>query len=474
LADANNDSTVGTYVSASGSLVTVSAPAGRTLQFYQNAMVFYSTDGSAASGLTNNTTYFVEDFFASATPSQWRISLKALPNSAVIASISGGSGVQTFTRIGVSFDKDIIHIRNSGFTQYDMIEYAYPAGGHFGAPGDQIKDYYFIQTAYDTHNYTIWKEKQDSFNVRMLLVGGGGSGGNALGGGGGGGGVVNVPAIAITPGTLYPVAVGEGGSGQTDRFANNKGGNSTAFGATAAGGGSSGAHNIAPGTSGGCGGGESSIDEVVGSNRGGISTGNSLGTPTGTTHGFGGGSQTTRRTSTACRGAGGGGAGGAAANINVNSYNGSNGQGNNGSGGVGYQSDITGTNLYYAGGGGGGCYVASGFGGAGGLGGGGGGSSNASEGGGSGGGSAQNSGAAGIQGDDRRGGNGGANTGGGGGGGSWSSDNTGGFGGSGVIILRYPGAQTITLGAGLTGVTTTVGSDKVTRITAGSGNISWN
>jgi hypothetical protein len=475
LADANNDSTVGTYVSASGSLVTVSAPAGRTLQLYQNAMVFYNSTGSAASGLTNNTTYFVEDFFASATPSQWRISLKALPNSAVIASISGGSGVQTFTRIGVSFDKDIVHIRNSGFTQYDMIEYAYPASGHFGAPGDQIKDYYFIQTAYDTHNYTIWKERQDSFNARMLLVGGGGSGGNALGGGGGGGGVINVPAIAIIPGTLYPVAVGVGGTGQTDRFTNNKGTASTAFTATAAGGGSSGAHNIAIGTNGGCGGGESSIDgfPAGGGTRYGVSAGNSLGSLTGTMHGNSGGAQTTARTSTACRGAGGGGAGAAAANVNVNSNNGSGAAGNNGSGGNGYQSDITGTNLYYAGGGGGGCYVASGRGGAGGLGGGGGGASNDTTGG-DGGGSAQNSGAQGPFGNDQRGGAGGANTGGGGGGGSWSSDDTGGYGGSGVIILRYPSAQTMTIGAGLTASTTTVGADKVTRITAGSGNISWN
>ena len=476
LADANNDSTVGTYVSASGSLVTVSAPVGRTLQFYQNAMVFYSTDGAAASGLTNNTTYFIEDFFAAPSPNQWRISLKALPNSAVISSIAGGSGTQTFTRIGISFDKEIIHIRNSGFAQYDMIEYSYPAAGHFAAPGDQIKDYYFIQTAYDTHNYTIWKERQDSFNVRMLLVGGGGSGGSALGGGGGGGGVINVPAIAVTPGTVYPVAVGIGGQGQTSRHDNVEGSPSTAFGATAAGGGSSGAHNVAVGTNGGSGGGESSIDgfPAGGGTRYGISAGNSLGSLTGTMHGNSGGAQTTARTSTACRGAGGGGAGGAAANINVNSYNGSNSQGNNGSGGVGYQSDITGTNLYYAGGGGGGCYVASGYGGAGGLGGGGGGSSNDGPGGGLGGGSAQNSGANGVQGDNQRGGNGGANTGGGGGGGSWSADDTGGYGGSGVIILRYSSAATMTIGAGLTAVTTTVGADKVTRITAGSGNISWN
>ena len=49
----------------------------------------------------------------------------------------------------------------------------------------------------------------------------------------------------------------------------------------------------------------------------------------------------------------------------------------------------------------------------------------------------------------------------------------GGSGGSGVVILRYPSTYTITIGAGLTGSTTTVSTDKVTTITAGSGNVSW-
>jgi hypothetical protein len=39
--------------------------------------------------------------------------------------------------------------------------------------------------------------------------------------------------------------------------------------------------------------------------------------------------------------------------------------------------------------------------------------------------------------------------------------------------LRYGSGRTITIGAGLTGSTATVGSDKVTTITAGTGNVSW-
>jgi hypothetical protein len=48
-----------------------------------------------------------------------------------------------------------------------------------------------------------------------------------------------------------------------------------------------------------------------------------------------------------------------------------------------------------------------------------------------------------------------------------------GSGGSGVVILRYPSSRTITIGAGLTGSTATVGADKVTTITAGTGNVSF-
>ena len=52
--------------------------------------------------------------------------------------------------------------------------------------------------------------------------------------------------------------------------------------------------------------------------------------------------------------------------------------------------------------------------------------------------------------------------------------NNGSPGGSGVVILRYAtSAGTITIGAGLTGSTATLGVDKVTTITAGTGNVSF-
>jgi hypothetical protein len=41
------------------------------------------------------------------------------------------------------------------------------------------------------------------------------------------------------------------------------------------------------------------------------------------------------------------------------------------------------------------------------------------------------------------------------------------------LIVRYPVGFNITIGAGLTGSTSTVGTKKVTTITSGTGNLSW-
>jgi hypothetical protein len=65
-----------------------------------------------------------------------------------------------------------------------------------------------------------------------------------------------------------------------------------------------------------------------------------------------------------------------------------------------------------------------------------------------------------------------ANSGDGGGRGAGGANNPGYMGGSGVVILRYPASYTISQ-TGLTISTTTVGSDKVTTITAGTGTVSW-
>lgn len=59
------------------------------------------------------------------------------------------------------------------------------------------------------------------------------------------------------------------------------------------------------------------------------------------------------------------------------------------------------------------------------------------------------------------------------GGGSGFGAQLAGNGGSGVVILRYPSSITLTIGAGLTSSTITVGGNKVTTFTAGSDTVSF-
>jgi len=307
----------------------------------------------------------------------------------------------------------------------------------------------------------------NSFTVDYLVVAGGGGGGGSCqspgGGGGGAGGLrSSVTASGGNPGTAesagtavinnnYAVVVGSGGGGGTGddgsasgRFAPSSGANSslTLSGGTitSVGGGRGGVYDSqtsanAPG-SGGSGGGCSYTG------NGGAGTAN---------QGFAGGNNSGVGTQ---HGAGGGGAAGLGANA-TNDFSG-------GAGGAGRAVAITGSSVSYAGGGGagvgysGGVQTSNYF--LGGAGGGGNGGTNQSG--------------------NLNGSSGTTNTGGGGGGaGAIYNQNhtngTGGSGGSGVIILRYTNAVTITLGAGLTGSTTTVSSNKITTITAGSGNVSW-
>jgi len=44
---------------------------------------------------------------------------------------------------------------------------------------------------------------------------------------------------------------------------------------------------------------------------------------------------------------------------------------------------------------------------------------------------------------------------------------------SGIVIIKYPNTKTVTIGSGLTGSTTTSGSDKITTFTAGTGTITF-
>ena len=262
----------------------------------------------------------------------------------------------------------------------------------------------------------------------LVVAGGGGGGSSTYGGGGGAGGYVYSPAYPIARSTNYAISIGAGGTAP----GNSRGGNgvdssfSTIYTATGGGGGGSWNQNR-DGASGGSGGGAS---ENTGAGTAGSATQASYG---GLGFGNNGGPMANGNEM------GGGGGAGAA--------------GTTSAGGIGKANSITGSSIYYAGGGGGSSRQSASR--AGGLGGG---------------------GIGGQASGTTTPGNGDANTGGGGGGRTNENGQGGGTGGSGVVILKYPNTETITVGAGLTASHTNAdagGGNKYTRITAGTGNVSW-
>jgi hypothetical protein len=259
-----------------------------------------------------------------------------------------------------------------------------------------------------------------------LLVGGGGGGGMDMGGGGGGGGVISgTTALGVGD---YTITVGAGGTGAPAGSTNGQpgghqftisataGGNTTAFGLTAYGGGYGASSyfgytpNYGQGGSGASGGGASGYSDGN-TGRGGSGT-----------QGYNGGGSGGQYYS-----GGGGGAGGAGTSGTARA-----------DGGPGKYSNILGRPFYWGGGGGGAAYSLS-SGGVGGIGGGGGGALGTSNGGQQ----AIEHGRVGTYGLPNTwaqvpGGDGGTNTGGGGGGGShYNANNKGGNGGAGIVIIRY-------------------------------------
>jgi len=446
----SNTATVAGYT---GTSMTVFTPEG-SLEYYQGAMLKYNATETAATGLVNNATYFVTSFAPGQSSGLFSMSIAEFPNENPI-SISGGSGVQTFSKIGVAVDKNIVHIKNSAFEERDMLEYTYPeneTSGNFGA--DFEKRFYFVNKAFDTHNYLLsedvgfrqmvatggnsiteiysggraWKVHQftstgtSNFVVsnsgtengeveHLIIAGGGGGGGGRHGSGGGAGGYLssvpgessgaNSPAqgkVSLNVGS-YPVVVGAGGAGgPTTSVRNGSDGQNSSFaGIVAIGGGGGGSSSPGQGRAGGSGGGSSRSGSPVGG----------AGTAGQGRNGGGG------------AGNGPGSGGGGASQVGGVGDDTTPG----GKGGDGILSSITGTSIRRGGGGGGGGapYRSPGTPGAGGLGGGGAGTS---------------FGTPGV--------NGSPNTGGGGGGqgGDVVAPNEngapGGSGGSGVVFIRYP------------------------------------
>ena len=282
-------------------------------------------------------------------------------------------------------------------------------------------------------------------NIDYLIVAGGGAGKN---GGGGAGGMIEGSEEYDTSSAPIQLTVGSGGESvgtvsTTGLTAGWDGEDSELTidvnqGAIVAkGGGQGGRTDRATGTvgSGGSGGGGGSASGVL--TVGGL--GNTP--PTNPPQGYDGGTNGNFRGSPYPSG-GGGGAGAIGGSATSNNQC--------GHGGDGRQSSITGTQTYYAGGGGGGMYSSSSGNGIGGLGGGG----------------------IGYRGTVQAIQQGMPNTGGGGGGGG--NANRGGYGGSGVVILKYPDVYTTTkTNTLISSVSTSVAGYKIETFTSGSGTITF-
>lgn len=266
----------------------------------------------------------------------------------------------------------------------------------------------YVHIFYD--NGTFRAPENAGVTIHYLIVGGGGGGGDCDGGGGGAGGV-EFGTLEVPAGGMVDLVVGRGGVGDTDS------GNKSFF--------------------------QARYDPAI------YFESNNLGGSSTTTKGDNGESSTLTLGGTVITAYGGGGGGSfeqAGVTVNARSGIGGNGKGanNNGDGGSGYanygattaatanaggaggdgcSTYIAGEYLTFAGGGGGGGRDTAYAGGAGGIGGGGAGSGNASG----------KNGQCGVKG-----------TGGGGGGGcskNAQSHMAGGCGGSGIVIIRYSGAE---------------------------------
>jgi hypothetical protein len=343
-------------------------------------------------------------------------------------------------------------------TETGQLEYhtgtAWVSIGEFSATGGIVDD--VSSAVYKIHKFESAGTFQaySAGNVDILVVGGGGAGGGGRhGGGGGAGAVIHAISVNITPGS-YIITIGAGGSGAGGSTIPGDASNTTIVkdGVTlysALRGGHGGTHpnpsnaKYEYGQDGGCGGGagHSTTQTTTGYAR--------LGLGLSATPAFGGngGAGLNRAATGAGGGAGANGGTGTGAESAIT--------GNGGDGGIGYQSDITGTSLYWSGGGGGSgspdtyrnnssCTWRGGDGGNGGGGGGAAGVTTSASGArGGNGGAGYNAGSAGVKttvANACHGGAGGENTGGGGGGaGGWSSDGNGngGNGGKGIVVIRY-------------------------------------
>lgn len=152
---ANSLGGLATVSSYSGSLITLVSDSGLPdLGWYPNAMLQYSTTGGAASGLSAGTSYWIDTLNQSG--SNTLITIKSSPTGSPIT-VSGGSGVQKFKKIGIDLASDTFNINSHGYIVGDMIKYTFPASGNFAA--DSQLNYYYVESVTNTHNFKLGVEK---------------------------------------------------------------------------------------------------------------------------------------------------------------------------------------------------------------------------------------------------------------------------------------------------------------------------
>ena len=245
--------------------------------------------------------------FLNGSMASYKIYNKALTSSEIL---------QNYNAIRARFVKDTFTVAS---------------GGSITTDGD-----YKIHTFTSSGTFTVTGVGENPGGFEYLIVAGGGGGGYETAGGGGAGGFLNNVSVSVSA-TAHTVTVGAGGGGATNASNGANGGDSSVFSITADGGGVGGSSlGAGVGKDGGSGGG----------GKRGFYAGGSATSGQGNDGGLGGAGA---NTFIACAG-GGGGAGA------VGQAGGIRGTGFGGNGGDGLQSDISGTNTYYAGGGGGGSY----------------------------------------------------------------------------------------------------------------------
>ena len=430
-ATAADDSTI-TYSLATGS----SLPAGITLNSSTGLISGTTPDVSA------NTTYtFTIDASDGSNPVVPR-TFSFIVNSAPTWVTSSGS-LGTFT------EQDSINIQLEATDPTDSVIYSVasgsslPSGISINSSNGIISGTLPNISSNTTYNFTI--NASDGINTvprlfsitsnyaisfEYLMTGGGGGGGGGYNGGGGGAGGLLYGTLLKTPG-VYNISIGSAGLGASNSFEGSSGANTSAFSLIAYGGGKGSGEQQNMSASG-------SVNAEGGGSAGG------RGHPTyqaaSATPAVSGQGNIGGTTASCCANGGGGGAGSVGGDGNSSSNLG-------GAGGIGIQSLITGTSVYYSGGGGG-ASRSSGTGGTGGSGVGGNGGANGS------------------------GGNASSYGSGGGGGGAAGGVSNGGNGSSGVLIIAYPSTDpALTISGGLTYDQPSRSGYRVYRITAGSGTI---